>query len=173
MALAGATYFEGYLLDQSHLDDLNKAIIDYGRARQLAAEAFDSLLEQYCCAMLALMWLTRGEANDIVRTKELRDEIEKWPSLSQATRILKMLIKVLFVIVGGGRASELEPGAEALHEIEKCLEQWDGGGREGDGVAEDNNSALPNKGQLCVFRRLVEFRLDRAKYLPRRSTASA
>ena len=66
-ALAGATYFEGYLLDQSNFGDLDRAIVEFGQARQLASEAFDSLLEQHCCAMLALALLLRNRASDVTR----------------------------------------------------------------------------------------------------------
>ena len=170
-ALAAATHFEGFLLDQSKRENLGRAIVDFGRARQLAAETFDSLLEQYCCAMLALILLVRNEGNDLARVKEMMDEIQKWPPLSQATRVLKGLVEVLFLIATG-TPKEFSEGKKKLESLEASLAQWDEGAQDRADVAEDNSSVLPGKGCLSVLLELAAFRLKAAIFLQRRPAAS-
>jgi tetratricopeptide (TPR) repeat protein len=170
-ALAGATYFEGYLLDQSDLADLDRAIVEFGQARQLASEAFDSLLEQHCCAMLALTLLLRNGASDVTRSKELMDEIEKWPSLSQANHVLKGLVEVSFSIAQG-TPNEWNQGRERLNGLKAYLEQWGEGRHEQADVAEDNNAVLLSRGRLRILLELATFRLNAAMFLPRRPAAT-
>jgi class 3 adenylate cyclase len=171
--LAGATYFEGYLLDHGKRADLDRAIIDFGRAEQLAAESFDSLLEQYCCAMLALMLLVRKEVADLKRAKNIMDELANWPPLSQANRVLKSLVEVLFVIAAGTPKKLEEQGKKRLDEIAAYLAQWDGGGYEGSDAILNHHSTLPTKERLGVLLDLVTFRLNAAMFLPHKSAAIA
>ena len=170
-ALAGITYFEGHLLDQGNRKELDRAIVDFGRARQLAEEAFDSLLEQYCCAMLALTLLVRNDKTDIGRVKAIMEQIEPWPLLSQATRVVKGVIEVFFSIATG-TPRQLEESEKKLDSIRAYLEQWDEDGPEGAGGAEDNNSVLLSKGRLSVLLELAAFRLKAARFLPRQPAAS-
>ncbi|HUT14234.1 MAG TPA: adenylate/guanylate cyclase domain-containing protein [Thermoguttaceae bacterium] len=170
-ALAGATYFEGYLLDQSNYDDLGRAVTDFSRARQLAAEAFDLLLEQYCCAMLAFALLARRGATDLARAKVIMDEITNWPPLSEATRVLKSLVEVLFLIAVGTPTELVEKAGDKLDRVTTYLAHWDGGKESGDTV-EDRHSTLPSKERLSVLLDLVRFRLNAVMSLPRKPANS-
>jgi len=171
-AAAGATYFEGYLLDQSRREGLDRAVVDFGRARLLAAEAFDSLLEQHCSMMLVLSLLLRNQGNDLPRAKAMMDAIQGWPPLSQATRVLKGLVEVLFLIATG-TPKELSEGQKKLEILEASLVPWDGGAQDRPDVAEDNNSVLLSRGRLSVLLELAAFRLKAGMFLLSRPAAAA
>jgi len=107
-ALTAVSHIENYLLmtgaplppddplrNKDPKRELERAIMDFSRAREFASENFDSQLEQYCTCFLATVRLMRGEPEDLTASQKLVEELDHWPSESDMNDILKTIARVL------------------------------------------------------------------------------
>jgi class 3 adenylate cyclase/tetratricopeptide (TPR) repeat protein len=125
--LAGTTYFEVYLEKTGNGEHesaaiyLSKAIVDLKRATQLAHEAFDCFLEQYCACLLAICYFARAEKDsDYSEGQRIKDELEQWPPLSRTIEVLVNMMKVYAFIATYRKTNifDIKSAESALHTAE-------------------------------------------------------
>jgi class 3 adenylate cyclase len=107
---------------QEYTTELDLAITDFERARQLSRNAFDSTLEHYCASLLAVSVMIRRTIADIVEGRELVDELNRWDPSSLLMAILRNIAKMLSAAASGTEVEIDEAAGKIADEAKEQLQ---------------------------------------------------
>ena len=119
-ALAGMTHLDDSILELGGTDPLSRAITGFSRAKKLAGDSLDGLLEQYCTCLLATTYFLRKKGdNDYNEGHTCLGEFDNWTPKSRLVELLKKIAEGFrFFASGSDREKAKSIFAEILNQIE-------------------------------------------------------
>ena len=182
-ALAGTTHLEIYLINSMYPDEepryekheidrhRDRSITGFTRGRHLAAEAFNSSLEQHCTYSLVICHSLRKRPEDLQVADGMIRQFGTWPPQTLQLSVLQALAETFYYTVAGG--SDFTAAEEALKGAESLLE---GISRTASPVGTTGGQRRDAMMQADDFELLVgiaKFRLQIAKQRARRASANS
>ena len=178
-ALASTTHMETYVIntvfpdeespiDQSEIDKhRDRSITGFTRARHLAAEAFDSSLEQHCTYSLVICHSIRKRPEDVQVANELVERFPRWPPQTLQLDLLKALAEAFYFTVTEGR--DYKAADEALQRAEDLLKRIAKASPKSRSTSLRQEAIMQSDDQSGDFELLMDFARSRLRIAKRRA----